>query len=160
MKSFFIAKEKIFFIFLNLVLCSNIILISQFHMAVSDFTGDDAILWLFFFVAFVLILNPIFKISIFPILDNLYKSKGFIRNFFDKIKYKKHYNIKVLMIAFVLDLLLPFLIYLHSYFVANNNDILPISQMFIIFGGGVFISYFALIIWFKIKELFKKATSE
>ena len=86
--------------------------------------------------------------------------------FFEKIKNEQKYKFKVVLYALLSDFLCIFLTPIIQTFIFNifsNNSseyidcFLSNIVAFVLWGGGVTLSYLSLIIWFKIRKLMNKS---
>ena len=82
--------------------------------------------------------------------------------FFERIKNERKYKFKVVLYALLSDFLCIFLTPIMYTFIFSNNSseyincFLSIIAAFVLWGGGVTLSYLSLIVWFSITKKYNK----
>ncbi len=134
-----------------ILLVSSIVII----IALNEYSNNEFILkdcFLVFNLIVFLLLYYVSKLFIFPLIYKFSKNNQYIGNFFEKIKKQKSFRYKVLLFSVLADIIL-ILAFLASSFLTDIKDFLQaFGFYFLIGGGGVFISYLSLIVWFKMRE--------
>ena len=161
------------FILFNLLISSNLLFVFllltffyiflMFYSLINGLEPFGLAIWIsLFFVFFVWI----FKVLIFIILSQIKHKDTYMAQFFEKIKNEQKYKFKVVLYALLSDFLCIFLTPIIETFIFNifpNNSseyidcFLSNIVAFVLWGGGVFICYLSLIIWFKIRNLMNKS---
>lgn len=100
-----------------------------------------------------LFLYYVSRLFIFPLIYKFSKDNPYISKFFKRIRHEKVFRIKVLLFSILADMAV-ILAFLSEALLTDINSFLPAFILFtLIGGGGVFISYLALIIWFRFKKI-------
>ena len=130
----------------------------MFYSLINGLEPFGLAIWIsLFFVFFVWI----FKVFIFIILSQIKHKDTYMAQFFERIKNERKYKFKVVLYALLSDFLCIFLTPIIETFIFNifpNNSseyidcFLSNIVAFILWGGGVTLSYLSLIIWFKIRK--------
>ena len=90
-----------------------------------------------------------------------------MEQFFERIKNERKYKFKIVLYALLSDFLCIFLTPIIESFIFNifsNNSseyidcFLSNIVAFILWGGGITLSYLSLIVWFKISKKLTKST--
>ena len=165
--------NKFLFLLFNFLISSNLLfetllygfLYTIYLIYRSNINIEPLGLMVFYFLAFS-ILVWIFKILIFILLSQIKRKNTYMAQFFEKIKNDKKYKFKVVLYALLSDFLCIFLTPIIETFIFNifpNNSseyidcFLSNIVAFVLWGGGVTLSYLSLIIWFKIRNLMNKS---
>ena len=165
--------NKFLFLLFNFLISSNLLfetllygfLYTIYLIYRSNKNIEPLGLMVFYFLAFS-ILVWIFKILIFILLSQIKRKNTYMAQFFEKIKNDKKYKFKVVLYALLSDFLCIFLTPIIETFIFNifpNNSseyidcFLSNIVAFVLWGGGVTLSYLSLIIWFKIRNLMNKS---
>ncbi len=134
-----------------ILLVSSIVI----FIALNEYSNNEFILkdcFLVFNLIIFLLLYYVSKLFIFPLIYKFSKNNQYIANFFERIKKQKSFRYKVLLFSVLADIIV-ILAFLVSLFLTDIKDFLQAFLFyFLIGGGGVFICYVSLILWFKIKE--------
>ena len=165
--------NKFLFLLFNFLISSNLLfetllygfLYTIYLIYRSNKSIEPLGLMVFYFLAFS-VLVWIFKILIFILLSQIKRKNTYMGQFFEKIKNDKKYKFKVVLYALLSDFLCIFLTPIIETFIFNifpNNSseyidcFLSNIVAFVLWGGGVTLSYLSLIIWFKIRNLMNKS---
>lgn len=134
---------------LLIVFGAGLFLMLNEYTKTSMTNGDIALL---FFTIGILSFYYIFKIIALPLIALFSEKNKYIHKFFDKIEKDKIFCRKVLCLAFLTDITI-ILVWLIETILYNVQDL---SEGFIfcylISGGGLFVSYLSLVVWFKVKR--------
>ena len=165
--------NKASFILFNLLISSNLLFVFLlltffyifliFYSLINGLEPFGLAIWIsLFFVFFVWI----FKVLIFIILSQIKHKDTNMAQFFERIKNERKYKFKIVLYALLSDFLCIFLTPIIETFIFNifpNNSyeyidcFLSNIAAFILWGGGVTLSYLSLIVWFKITNLMNKS---
>lgn len=147
---------KIFFILaLNILISSNILSGLVFHLLFlySDhpiFPDGGVGFWLYVSLWIgVILLTLIAKICIFPVLYRYFTRGNYIFDFFEKIRTRPYFAIRVLFMSLVLDFSIH-CFYNLSLFSQTCISFMALYEKFCF--GGVFICYIFLIVYFAINQ--------
>ena len=165
--------NKASFILFNLLISSNLLFVFLlltffyifliFYSLINGLEPFGLAIWIsLFFVFFVWI----FKVLIFIILSQIKHKDTNMAQFFERIKNERKYKFKIVLYALLSDFLCIFLTPIIETFIFNifpNNSyeyidcFLSNIAAFILWGGGVTLSYLSLIVWFKITNSLNKS---
>ena len=165
--------NKASFILFNLLISSNLLFVFLlltffyifliFYSLINGLEPFGLAIWIsLFFVFFVWI----FKVLIFIILSQIKHKDTNMAQFFERIKNERKYKFKIVLYALLSDFLCIFLTpiietFIFNIFPNNSSDyidcFLSNTAAFILWGGGVTLSYLSLIVWFKITNLMNKS---
>ena len=165
----FIFMNKILFLLFNFLISSNLLFKLLFYVFIfifyiiyhNDHNIEPFGIFLSCSISFVFFVW-IFKVSIFIILSQIKHKDTYITQFFEKIKNERKYKFKVVLYALLSDFLCIFLTPIMYTFIFSNNSseyincFLSIIAAFVLWGGGVTLSYLSLIVWFSITQKYNK----
>ncbi|MDD3594399.1 MAG: hypothetical protein PHX18_07210 [Candidatus Gastranaerophilales bacterium] len=139
--------EYVSFALLNLLLATNILPIMIWLLLFGWIIFDDKtdIFVVFIGIIIMIFLSIYVKNRIFPIIYMLKNKYSKDNVFFERFKSDKLFRKRVILTALITDLLCILSIYL----VIKSPGIL----FYLLFGGGVLISYLSLQSWFKKRNM-------
>ena len=160
--------NKILFLLFNFLISSNLFFKLLFYVFIftfyiiyhNDHNIDPFGIFLSCSILFVFFVW-IFKILIFIVLSQIKHKDTYMEQFFERIKNERKYKCKVVLYALLSDFLCIFLTPIIESFIFNifsNNSseyidcFLSNIVAFILWGGGITLSYLSLIVWFKISK--------
>ena len=165
--------NKILFLLFNFLISSNLLFKLLFYVFIftfyiiyhNDHNIEPFNIFLSCSILFVFFVW-IFKVLIFIILSQIKHKDTYMAQFFERIKNERKYKFKIVLYALLSDFLCIFLTPIIETFIFNifpNNSyeyidcFLSNIAAFILWGGGVTLSYLSLIVWFKITNSLNKS---
>jgi|GEM_PF-2793012 hypothetical protein len=128
-------------------------------IALNEYSNNEFILkdcFLVFNLIVFLLLYYVSKLFIFPLIYKFSKNNKYISNFFERIKKQKSFRYKVLFFSILTDIIVILAFLASSFLTDIKYFVQAFVFYFLIGGGGVFICYVSLILWFKIEEKLSK----
>ena len=164
--------NKILFLLFNFLISSNLLfetllygfLYTIYLIYRCNKNIEPLGLIVYYFLAFS-VLVWIFKVLIFIILSQIKHKDTYMEQFFERIKNERKYKFKIVLYALLSDFLCIFLTPIIESFIFNifsNNSseyidcFLSNIAAFVLWGGGVTLSYLSLIIWYKVNKKLSK----
>ena len=161
--------NKILFLLFNFLISSNLLFKLLFYVFIftfyiiyhNDHNIDPFSIFLSCSILFVFFVW-IFKVLIFIILSQIKHKDTYMAQFFERIKNERKYKFKVVLYALLSDFLCIFLTPIMYTFIFSNNSseyincFLSIIAAFVLWGGGVTLSYLSLIVWLSITKKYNK----
>lgn len=144
--------QTILFLILNIIMYFNVLVFASiFLMMVAQNW------YVLLFGAVLFFLNFILKFGSFIVIYKSLKRTTVLKKFLDKIRYDKVFRKFILLIMFLLDYgIIKYISQNKSDYDSLLERIIDNLPGYLATGGGLFLSYLTLVIWFWILDRKKK----